>query len=171
MNTRMLRCAAATAAGMMLAATVQAQPGPLSVPELRRCAAQVQELRAESGRILAQNARNDLRRDALNQRSEALRSERARLSAEDLKSGLGFHDRNQRHRDELIAFNTEVEQLKRDIVAVDALKRDYQTGCASRPYRRSDLDALPETERNAMRRGLADVEVPYLDPAAASPTP
>lgn len=155
--------------GLLLAVATcaaQAQSGPLSLPELRRCAAQVQELRTESSRIMRQHARNEQRRETYNQRSEALRNERASLSAEELRAGLDFHDRNQRHQDELKAFNTEIEQFKHEIIAVNVLKRNYEQTCASRPYRRSELDALPEAEREAMRRGLSDVQVPYLDPAA-----
>ncbi len=145
-----------------------AQTPPLSAEALARCAGQVQSLRAESARLNQKNQLIDDRRNAIEQGAANLATQAHAADTNDLKTGLARHDQLQRHNQNVLAFNAEVEQLKREIVAVNAVKLDYDRGCSNRPYRRADLERLPETARNAMRAGMADVVVPYLDPAASA---
>lgn len=149
----------------VLAGAAAAQEPALSREELSRCATQMQTLRAESTRLNTYNAQLDEQRIVINRRRAALDSERAGLDADDLAAGLEFRQRNKQHHEQALAFNAEIEQIKRDINAVNQLKNDYDGGCAQRSYRRSDLDSLPEAARHAMRTGLDGVQVPYLDPA------
>lgn len=146
--------------------SVQAELPPLTADGLARCAAQVQSLRAESQRLVQKNTQIDQRRNFINARTAALDAERAQLPPDQLAAGLDFHTRAKRHREETVAFNAEVEQFKREVIAVNQVKQDYDRSCANRSYRRKDLEAMPETARNAMRIGLSDVQVPYLDPSA-----
>ena len=147
-----------------------AEVPPLSLNELRACASQVQQLRSESNRLVDLSPRNDLRRNTINARTAALNAERARLSSDDLKSGLNFHQRNKAHHSDTLAFNAEMAQYRSDVVAVNALKSRYDQQCNGRPYRRSDFDSLTESQRQAMRIGLSDIEVPYLYPSYTTPS-
>lgn len=163
--------AAMAVLGVTITATTYAGAPALTPDALARCASQVQSLREESSRLNQLNARYDGTRKLIDNRSAALQTERDALDPDDLAKGLDFRQRMQRHTDETIAFNAEIEQLKRDVSAIGALRTEYDQNCAQRPYRRADLDALPEAARNAMRAGLAGVQVPYLDPAVAPVAP
>ena len=155
---------------LLVSMTASAEVPPLSLNELRACASQVQQLRSESIRLVELSPRNDLKRNTINARTAALKAERARLSADDLKAGLDFHQRNKAHHAETLAFNAEMAQYRNDVVAVNTLKSRYDQRCNGRPYRRSDLDALPEAERHAMQIGLSDIEIPYLYPSYTTPS-
>lgn len=150
---------------LLATGSVRAEEAPLSVDALAQCATQVQHLRAESVRLKRRNSELDVQRSDINQRSAALQAERARLDPDDLEKGLDYRRRLQQHLADTRAFNAQVEQIRRDIDAVNTLKQDYDRDCAKRSYHRADLDALPAAAREAMRAGLAGVEIPYLDPA------
>lgn len=145
-----------------------AEVPPLSRDALMRCALQVQTLRVDAPRLTQTSYDYEQRRQAINQRSVVLKAERDRVPADDLEQGLAIRQQLQQHRDETIAFNAQVEQLKRDIQAINLLKQDYDRGCAQRPYRRSDLESLPGEQQAAMKAGLSGIRVPYLDASAAS---
>lgn len=145
------------------AAQTAAQSAPLAPDVLARCASQVQQLREESTRLTQKSAEVDVRRNAINERSATLKAERDALKADDLEGGLAVRQRLQDHHAQTVAFNAEVEKLKTEIRGVNGLKRDYDGACANRSYRRADLDALPESARNAMRVGLGGVQVPYIE--------
>lgn len=147
---------------------VRGEVAALTPEELARCAQRVQTLRGEAPRLVQLNARHAQTRDVINARTAALQAERKALDADDLAGGLDFRQRMEQHTRETLAFNAEIERLKRDVVAIDALKSDYDRDCAQRPYRRADLQGLPESAREAMRAGLAGIRVPYLDQAVPS---
>ena len=142
----------------------QKKPAPLAPDALARCATQVQTLRQESARLLQTNSEYEVRRNTYNARSATLKAERDALTPDDLAAGLAWKQRQQEHQAQLVAFNADVEKLKTDIRAVNVVKREYDAGCAGRPYRQDDLKALPEPMRNAMTSGLGGVEVPTLGP-------
>ena len=147
-----------------------AEAPPLNRAELARCAAQVQTLRSDAPRLTQTSQTYDQRRQAINQRSAELRVLRDGVSPDDLAQGLAIRQQLQEHRERTIAFNAQVEQLKRDLIGLNALKQDYDRNCAKRSYRRSDLETLPPEQQSAMRAGLSGIAVPYLDPAAAAAT-
>jgi len=160
---------AALATGLMFAGMAQAEAPPLRLEELRRCASQVQQLRSGSAVLTAQSQRIELERNQINQRTAALSAEDVRLQPDNLKAGLDLHERRQRNQAEAQALNARLDQLRRQIDELNLLKADYDRGCSNRPYRRADLDTLPEPARAAMRSGMADVQVPYIDPASIPP--
>ncbi|MGQ0619208.1 MAG: hypothetical protein ACT4QA_04685 [Panacagrimonas sp.] len=169
MNARSTPLFVAITLGAMLSASVQAGDDGtrLTADALARCANQVKTLREESARLMQLNARHDQTRAMINHRSAALQAERDAMSPDDLAKGLDFNQRMIRHTFETATFNQTIAEFKREIIAIDALKTDYDRHCAQRPYRRADLDALPDAAaREAMRAGLSGVQVPYLDPAA-----
>jgi hypothetical protein len=159
-------CLAVAALLMAAAMPAHADPAPLDLPALRECATQVRQLRSEATRLNADTAQLDARRIALDQRSAALRAEAAQLDRDELRATLDLQQRRQRHNDELLAFNAEIARHRQAIDAVNRVKQRYAQDCAERPYRRADLATLPADAQTAMRAGLADIEVPYLDPAA-----
>lgn len=117
----------------------------LSAEALAVCAQQVQTLRSESERLNALAAEHERRRE--------------RLEAE--RQNLHDSESRERYNEAASAFNEEVAAFQEDLEAINALKARYADNCAGRDYRRADLDALPEAQRRAMRRGLDDVSVPY----------
>lgn len=141
-----------------------AEGPPLSANELARCASQVQTLRGESARIDQLSKQHDQTRARIAQRNAAFQLENQALATDDLKGGLELRQRVQQHNAETSAFNAEIDKIREEITALNALRDDYDRHCARRSYRRADLDHLPEPARNAMRAGLAGVQVPYLDP-------
>lgn len=154
---------AALMAGTVLAQGSSQAPA-LSPEALARCAAQVQTLRADSAALTQKNAEYDLRRNAINERSATIKAERDALKPDDFDGGTALREQIKQHTAQTLAFNADVEQLKRDIEAVNVVKRDYDSNCANRPYRPADLEALPEADRAAMRAGLGGVQVPYIAP-------
>lgn len=152
------------------AASVSAEEfPPLTLDALSRCASQVQTLRSESERITRASAAMDQRRDAINERSAQLERERDQPTGDDLASGLEFQQRMIKHQTQVVMFNSEIESLRGEITALNALKFDYEQRCARRPYKRSDLEKLPQADQQAMRTGLNDVKVPYIDPESPPP--
>lgn len=154
---------ATLATGLVLASAVQAEPGPLTAQDLARCAAQIETLRTDSELLTQRNIDYDVRRQAINARSAALKAERDNVDPANLEAGLAVREKLKVHHDQTLAFNADVEKLRRDINALNALKRDYDSRCAGRPYRRADLQAMPESARTAMGGGLAGVRVPYIE--------
>ncbi|MGH8516785.1 MAG: hypothetical protein ACREUE_04935 [Panacagrimonas sp.] len=161
--TRWIAPTFAAVACALAAPHAAAQSTPLAPDVLARCASQVLQLREESTRLTQKSAEIDVRRNAINERSAALKTERDALKPDDLEGGLAVRQHLQDHHAQTVAFNGEVEKLKTEIRAVNVLKRDYDSACANRSYRRADLDALPEAARNAMRAGLGGVQVPYIE--------
>lgn len=151
------------ASGLLLAAGVRAEPGPLTAQDLARCASQVETLRADSDLLTQRNFEYDVRRKAINERSAALKAERDNVDPTNLAAGLAVREKLKVHHEQTLAFNADVERLRRDIHALNALKKDYDSRCAGRPYRRADLEAMPESARTAMGGGLGGVRVPYIE--------
>lgn len=168
MESRKVRAAAMVALALVAHVAGAQQPqkkSPALAPEaLARCASQVQTLRQESARLLQTNAEYEVRRNAYNERSSTLKTNRDELEPDDLAGGLAWKQRQQEHQAQLIAFNADVEKLKVDIRALNVVKRDYDATCAGKPYRQEDLKALPKSAQNAMSTGLGGVEVPTLGP-------
>lgn len=140
------------------------KPPALAADVLARCAGQMQTLRAESARLLRTNSEYEVRRNTYNERTATLKTERDALKPDDLAGGLAWKQAQQDHQAQLVAFNADVEKLKGDIRTVNKVKGEYDSTCAGRPYRKQDLDALPESARNAMNEGLGGVQVPTLGP-------
>lgn len=161
-----LACAAMTAS-----AAVHAEAAPLSVAELARCAGDALHLRDESARLNQLNAKLDQRREALNRRSAALEAESAQLDRSNLDAGLELNARQKQHNAEAESFNGEIARIRQDISAINGVKDNYDRNCSQRPYRRNDLATLPPAAQAAMRAGLADVAVPYLDTRVIRPLP
>lgn len=128
---------------------------PLTKQELARCAARVRDLREESARLNETAARLDARRGALERRRAALNDDTQDDGAD------GPHARWMHYNADAAALNDDVAQFRRDVERINRIKRGYRRECAGRPYSRSDLGALPEGLRAAMRAGLAGVRVPY----------
>lgn len=146
-------------------AWAQAPVSKLTPTQLSRCANEVQRLRDESARLTQWNARLDARRDILNARARDLDAEEGTIAKDDLQRGLDYVTRRKQHQADALAFNAEIDQIRRDIATLNVVKDDYDRNCADRSYDRADLDRMPEGPRNAMRAGLEGVAVPYLDPA------
>lgn len=168
MNKYRIGCAMALA-GALTAGAARAEPAPLSSAELARCASDALQLRQESARINQLNATLDQRREAINRRSAALDAESAQLDRSNLDAGLELNARQQQHNADANSFNGEIARIRDDITAINGIKDRYDRSCSERPYRRNDLAALPAAAQAAMRSGLADVEVPYLDPRVLKP--
>jgi len=151
---------------LLATGAAHAEPAPLDRAALHACATQVQQLRSDATRLNADTARLDARRVALDQRSAALRAEATQIDRDDLRATLDLQQRRQQHNSELLAFNTEIARHRQAIDAVNGVKQRYAQDCAARSYRRADLATLPADAQAAMRAGLADIEVPYLDPAS-----
>ena len=166
------RIGRATVLACVLAAgAAHAEPAPLSSAELARCASDALQLRKESVRLNQLNASLDQRREAINRRSAALDAESAQLDRSDLDAGLELNARQQKHNTEANTFNGEIARIRDDIAAINGVKDRYDRNCSQRPYRRNDLAALPADAQAAMRAGLSDVEVPYLDTRVIKPLP
>lgn len=160
--TRWILPAAAALSVLFASPSAWAEPAPLAADALARCATQVDSLRSESARLTQKNAEFDARRNSINARTASLRAERDQVPANDLQAGLAMREKLKEHHEQTIAFNASVETLKREIEAVNVLKREYDSQCANRPYRRADLEALPAAQQAAMRAGLSGVQVPYI---------
>jgi uncharacterized protein YaiL (DUF2058 family) len=144
----------------------KAEGTPLTLPELQRCSSQVQQLRSDSSKLTQQSTQLTAERDVINQRTAALTAEDAKTAQTDLKNGLALHQRRMDNQAQAAALNARIAPLRRDIDSLNVLKADYDRNCSGRPYRRADLDTLPEGQRSAMRAGMNDVQVPYIDPAS-----
>ncbi|MFA5940197.1 MAG: hypothetical protein WC809_12640 [Sinimarinibacterium sp.] len=162
--------AAAVAVCSVLSAAQAGDAVPLSADELARCASQVQQLRTESARLLGDNARLDVQRASIFDRRRQIDAEAAAQSRDDLAKGMGLSERRQGLNAEVTSFNARIDQIRRDIAAINQTKLDYEQSCAQRPYRRRDLEQLPQAAQDAMRAGLADVEVPYIENATTVST-
>lgn len=169
MNHRLLPAMLALLLGLPAAA--QDAAPPLNAAELGRCARQVQTLRQESLSLRQRTAALDSQRRDINLRGDSLREASSRLADDDLKGGLALHDRRIKLSGEAEHFNADIEALRNDIEAINAVRADYDRHCSQRRYSRRDLDALPAEEQAAMRAGLADVQVPYLADDAALVAP
>lgn len=162
MFTRIICCVIACSAS----AVAFAEGSALSLPELQRCSIQVQQLRNDSSKLTQQSMQLNAERDAINQRTAALTAEDAKTAQTDLKNGLALHQRRMDNQAQAAALNARIAPLRREIDTLNLLKADYDRNCSGRPYRRADLDTLPEAQRSAMRAGMGDVQVPYIDPAS-----
>lgn len=166
MNTRMnptMNRAAALLVLLISPVAVLANETPLSPVELANCAQQVQTLRSDAPRLSAWSEDLEARRARINARGDSLKLDVAQQQKDDLQKGLALHDRRQQHNSEAGAFNVEIERFKREVAVINGLKDRYDRECSTRPFRRSDLMALPEAQRRAMQMGLADVVVPYIE--------
>lgn len=130
--------------------------GYLSRAELRRCAQRVRTLRQRSVELLQ-------RAHALNKRRQALNAQYRRLQA-------GTHGQADggvaqawiRYNAKASDFNEDMARLRRELRQLNEVKRAYGRHCANRPYRPSDLRALPKALQHAMKAGLKGVRVPYV---------
>lgn len=161
----------ALAVSAALSAAHAGEVEPLSTAELAGCASRIQQLRAESSRILADNARFDAQRVRIDERRRQIDAEATAQGRGDLAKGLTLSERRRQLNAEATSFNARIEQIRRDIGAINEVKLDYEQACAQRPYRRRDLAQLPQPAQDAMRAGLDDVQVPYIEnvtPVSAS---
>jgi hypothetical protein len=139
---------------------------PLSREALAQCAQQALSLRTDSQRLNADNDRFDVERTQINAEKASIEATAASVAKDDLNAHLALHQRNDAHVARATEFNARIEAHKRQIDQINGVKQQYDRNCSGRPYRRAELEALPAPLQDAMRRGLQDVVVPYLDPAA-----
>lgn len=154
MHARMLAIAVGAVLAMSMNHQALAQD-LLDAKALAACANKAQQLQFGSGE--------------LHQRLDMLASRRRTLLADSETIGDGASPEltaaRRQHDQTVVAFNADIATVRRDIQALNQVKADYDRDCSGRPYRRADLDAMPASAREAMRGGLANVQVPYLDPA------
>ncbi len=144
-------------------APARAQPALLSHDELHRCATQVQSLRQDSDRLMRQTTQMQARKSSIEAQALKLQAEGDALPADDLRGHLALNERRKQHNEETVAFNAQIAQLKQQIGAVNVVRQQYDQNCSSRSYRRTDFNGLAPDAQQAMRAGLDDVRVPYLD--------
>jgi vacuolar-type H+-ATPase subunit I/STV1 len=161
---------------LLAAASVSAQPAPaptpapLSAEALATCAQRVLRMRTESGPLLQRNAALSQRRDAIEARRAALAQQAELTSRDDLEAGLARRRAQQQLNAEALALNREMQTLREAVADISRVRADYDRDCAQRPYRRRELEALPLPQQDAMRAGLAGVQVPEL-PDNLAPLP
>lgn len=149
---------------MVASPAAPAADGPaLSVEELARCAQQVRHLRGESVRLMSESERLEAQRVGIEERRRAVEADAAGRGRDDLAANLALSERRSRLNAEATTLNDGVARLREQIAALNGVKRDYEALCAQRPYRRADLEALPQADQAAMRAGLDDVQVPYVE--------
>lgn len=124
----------------------------LTADALAECATMVARLRSESERLNATAAEHEQRREQLEARRQRLHDSEGR----------------RRYNEAARAFNEDVADFEEALQEVNAMRDRYSERCAKRDYRREDLEALPEALREAMRRGLDDVSVPYTADGSAN---
>ncbi|NKF22073.1 hypothetical protein [Solimonas marina] len=151
---------------LLLPLLAQADPVPLDAAALRACATRVVELRSGSAQLTLRSSALEARRAQLDARAPALQNAGGAPAEADLDAHLDLQQRRRQHHDEALAFNAEVAQQRQAVDALNGVKQDYARECAGRPYRRRDFTALPASLQAAMRAGLDDVVVPYVDPAS-----
>lgn len=157
------------AACLCAISAVQADNGaPLTANALAQCAAQVGILREESARLHARLAASERKRAELDVRSAELKARRDAVDPDDLNASLAAKSSIDLHQGNIAHFNTQVEQLKADIVSINKLKQLYDGSCASRSYRRSDFAKLSTNAQAAMKAGLTGVQIPYLGDRATA---
>ena len=159
-----IRIAVVSAAALLMAARVAAADEPLDVGALQACAAQVQQLRSGASRLTEQVQRSDARRSELNAQGAALQREAGGSDRDNLQAHLDLQQRRQQHNDAANAFNSQMVAQRQAIDDLNRVKADYERNCSSRSYRRSDFAALSPDAQAAMRAGLDDISVPYVDP-------
>jgi len=150
--------------GLFGAAPLHAEE-PLSAEALRTCAAQVQDLRERAPRLYAEVQGADARRAEINAQSAALQREADGLAREDLNAHLDLQQRRKAHNEVAAAFNQQMVEQRQAIEALNRVKAAYERNCADRSYRRSDFAKLTPEAQAAMRAGLHDIVVPYVEPA------
>lgn len=127
--------------------------GTLGAEALAECAERVQHLREESARL-------NRAADEFEQRRQALAEQHASI---DGGQGVEASGRLLEYNKQAESFNEDIAAFRDEVMAVNDTKQWYHDNCANRSYRRSDLEALPAAQAAAMRAGLADVEVPYIE--------
>lgn len=173
----MVRCCAALSLLVLLGSGVShAQPlpaptpNPLSAAELAVCAQRVQRMRTESGPLLQRNTALAQRRDAIEARRASLAQQAEAISRDDLEAELQRRSAQQQLNAEALALNRDMQAMREAVADLSAVRDDYDRDCAQRPYRRRELEALPRPQQEAMRAGLAGVQVPEL-PENLAPLP
>lgn len=131
----------AVMAMMALLATsaASASAAAMSYPQLEACAGYTQRMQTEAPALLAQDRRNAELRNYYN-------------------AGNGSQD-------DKLAFNQQMQKYRQDVIALNQVKEAFAQQCAGRNARMSDVEKLPDALRQAWRRGLDHVEVPYLGPS------
>jgi outer membrane murein-binding lipoprotein Lpp len=147
----------------LLAGAAHAQVEPLGAGALAQCAQQVQQLRSEAPRLLARNAQLDVQRESIRRRQHAMSEEAKGIGSGELEAGLDYSERRRVLNDEARTFNAEIERIRGEIDAINAVKQQYTANCAQRSYRRSDFERLSPEAQAAMRAGLEGIEVPYIE--------
>lgn len=145
-------------------------PNPLSAEELAVCSQRVLRMRTESAPLLQLNASLGQRRDAIEARRAALARQAELISPDDLEAGLERRRAQQQLNAEALAVNRDMQGMREAVAELSGVRADYDRQCAQRPYRRRELEALPLPQQEAMRAGLAGIQVPEL-PDNLAPLP
>lgn len=155
MTRIMLAGIAALTLTLATAGNAQEEPdeATLGAEALAKCAERVQNLREESTRL-------NRAADEFEQRREALAEQHASI---DGGQGVEASGRLLEYNKQAETFNEDIAAFRDQVMAVNDTKQWYHDNCANRSYRRSDLEALPADRAAAMRAGLADVQVPYIE--------
>lgn len=137
---------------------------PLNTAELSACADRVQHLRTQSPLLLQRHADHDARRDAILARRRALDNQSMTRRKDDLEAGLEIRRQRNALNADALALNQEIQALRTAIARNSEVRDAYDAECARRPYSRNDFNRLPQPQQDAMRAGLADIQVPKLPP-------
>lgn len=163
------RLAAALLLSGFATAAMAANP-PLTTAELTACAERVAQLRTQSPLLLQRNAAHDARRDAILARRRALDSQSMSRAKDDLESGLEIRRQRKVLNADSLALNHEIQALRNAIASNSEVRDAYDAQCSRRPYSRNDFNRLSQPQQDAMRAGLADIQVPEL-PRNMKPLP
>ena len=136
---------ASWAAATALAGSPAVFASTMSYEQLETCAGYVQRMRAESPALVAEDRGNAELRQYYN-------------------AGNGTHG-------DKLAFNRRMDRYRQDVIALNRVRQAFAGQCAGRAVRLRDVEQLPEPARSAWRRGLDDIEVPYLGPSDGGATP
>jgi len=136
---------------------------PMSYDELSECAVLITSKTEKEGQLSARNKELNLAKQEIDKTNNTLEKERPKINLFSKKQVNDFNERNHRNIDVMKKMNANVDKYNTEIAQANNFTNKFNTFCANRPYRQSDMSLLSVSLKKIIENHSHQSDIPVIE--------
>ena len=139
---------------------------PMTLDELTNCAKKISSIREHTVQLKVEDLRLARRKKELEQVNQALEIERSTVDIKNIKKVNDFNKRLKQSMTNIGQFDAEINKYNSDQSEQMIRTNEFNTSCASRSFRQSDIARLTQELRDAIETSSEVSDIPLTEDAS-----
>ena len=136
---------------------------PMSYDELSECAALISSKTEKEIQLRARNKELTLAKREIDNANNGLEKERLKVNLFSKKQVADFNYKNHKNIDAMKKMNVNVDKYNTEVAQVNNLTSKFNTLCANRPYRQSDMNLLSASLKKIIENYSHESDIPIIE--------